>query len=482
MPKIQIEATNLQDTDVERVSLVKHAASRLPFRITKGDNEAMLDLGTLAKRVFKSAPAKPVKPAIAAVLVHKSADMAKLQPLFEKHGLVFTQKGEEGDVLTFAQPDVAATGHEGVLKFDDHIAFVVTGLQDIRVRQPVKKDFDSYDIDSCEFMEVLNTSGFYGSICISVDALRNTIYNAMDEADDASEAAPMVAKAIDDFKAWIMPCVEGVPTQAFKAEAGYYEVIHEANAATQAATSVGPLGGDPGAKQSLASRQDQGPEPYAADAATAGAATALLKLAEGTPAYAYLKKAIGDVYNNLGPEISPTNSAQDAGRVDTGTGGKNPAVAGTGEAPQGTGTKPESGPAEEAQAAGRTDQGQGGKNPAVTGTGEAAQGTDTKKESSPVNAGQGGGEMSGVLKALLLESTADLKAMMTAQLAPVLKDVGQMKTTLGEVTKRVAKAEEAVAGTALVEAGGDTDRTLRVVKTDGVPPLLDTAYNRAAAA
>ena len=99
------------------------------------ENEAMLDLSSLVKRVFKTAEAKP---AIAAVLVHKSVDLTKLQPMFEKHGLVFTQKGAEGDVLTFTQPDVVANGREGVLKFDDHVAFVVTGLQDVRVRQPVR--------------------------------------------------------------------------------------------------------------------------------------------------------------------------------------------------------------------------------------------------------------------------------------------------------------------------------------------------------
>ena len=487
MPKIQIEATNLQDTDVSRVSMVKHAASRLPFRITKGENEAMLDLSSLVKRVFKTAEAKP---AIAAVLVHKSVDLAKLQPMFEKHGLVFTQKGAEGDVLTFTQPDVVATGREAVLKFDDHVAFVVTGLQDVRVRQPVKKDFDSYDIDSCDFMEVLNTSGFYGSVCISVDALRSTIYNVMDEADDASEAAPLVEKAIDAFKAWIMPCIEGVPTQAFKAEAGYYETVHASNAGTQAAAGVGPLGGDPDNKQSLADRQDAGPEPYAADAATAGAVTALLKLTEGTPGHSYLRKAVGDIFNNLGPEISPTNAAQDAGRVDTGTGGKNPAIAGTGEAPIGTGVKPETAPAEEAQSAGRQDQGHGGKDPSVTGTGEASVGTGTAKETSPVNNAQGGqaatvssagGDMSGVLKAMLMEGVADIKALMKQQLAPVLKDVGEMKTTVADVTKRLVKAEEAVAGTALHDAGDDTH--LHVVKNDrsGAPPLLDTAFNRHAA-
>jgi hypothetical protein len=49
------------------------------------------------------------------------------------------------------------------------------------------------------------------------------------------------------------------------------------------------------------------------------------------------------------------------------------------------------------------------------------------------------------------------------------------------VTKRLVKAEEAVAGTALHDAGDDTH--LHVVKNDrsGAPPLLDTAFNRHAA-
>ena len=59
MGRMQIEATELKGTDVSFVSLVKHGANRIPFRIVKEDQEAMLDLGKIGRQMFRKADAKP---------------------------------------------------------------------------------------------------------------------------------------------------------------------------------------------------------------------------------------------------------------------------------------------------------------------------------------------------------------------------------------------------------------------------------------
>ena len=58
MRKLQLKATELVDTDVNFVSLVTRGANRIPFRITKED-EQMLDLHKIARSLFKTADPSP---------------------------------------------------------------------------------------------------------------------------------------------------------------------------------------------------------------------------------------------------------------------------------------------------------------------------------------------------------------------------------------------------------------------------------------
>ena len=54
MSRLEFKATELTDTDVDFVSLVKRGANRLPFRITKGDDE-MIDLYAIGRKMFQKA-------------------------------------------------------------------------------------------------------------------------------------------------------------------------------------------------------------------------------------------------------------------------------------------------------------------------------------------------------------------------------------------------------------------------------------------
>ena len=66
--RIELKATELTNTDVDFVALVKRGANRIPFRITKGD-DAVLDLYKIGRRMFQKAD--PV-PAIAAIVTRKN--------------------------------------------------------------------------------------------------------------------------------------------------------------------------------------------------------------------------------------------------------------------------------------------------------------------------------------------------------------------------------------------------------------------------
>ena len=73
MRKLQLKATELVDTDVNFVSLVERGANRIPFRITKED-EQMLDLHKIGRSLFRKAEPKPE---IVAVIAQKGADPAQ---------------------------------------------------------------------------------------------------------------------------------------------------------------------------------------------------------------------------------------------------------------------------------------------------------------------------------------------------------------------------------------------------------------------
>ena len=58
MAKVVLKATELTNTDVDFVALVKRGANRIPFRITKGD-DAVLDLDKIGRRLFQKADPVP---------------------------------------------------------------------------------------------------------------------------------------------------------------------------------------------------------------------------------------------------------------------------------------------------------------------------------------------------------------------------------------------------------------------------------------
>jgi hypothetical protein len=452
-----MQVTELQDTDVSRVSLVKRASTRLGWRITKGDDEVTLDLGSLVRKAFA---VKKAEPAVIAVLVQKAdtftaGQMAALQ----KAGLVFTQKADLSDgVIQYSQPGSEADGLAQIVKFDGNVGLVVSGIKGLN--SPLKKDFDTWRLDSTNFTEVLNTVGFYPGVCMATDALHSTVRNIMEDAQDASEAAGLIETAFDECKSWITGCVRGIPTQVFKAEVAYAKV-HISNPGADAAAAAGQLGASDDSA-TLAGRQQVGAEPDAGAAATAQLAKTDVKKAA---------------------DASSIDGAQSPSRP-AGSGGKNTQIAGTGTAAVGTDTAKEPSPVEDAQDAGRTDTGHGGVNAQIAGTGSASIGTDTSRETETINTAQGGGakpvtaaggEMAQILKAMQDSMTATF----TAGLAGIKKDVGDLKVTIDGVQSRMVKAEEALNGTVIMDAAGDPNDLRRTRKTEtSAPPLLDTAYDR----
>ena len=456
MPRVQIEATELKNTDVSFVSLVKHGANRIPFRILKEENETMLDLAKIGRTLFRKADAPQ---AVVSVLVRKGADTAALLEALTSAGLVTTQKAEQDDMIVFAQPGAESGDRDGVLQLNADVALVVNSVADLPSR--VQKDFQPWNAEGLTFMQVLNTQSFMPATSMALDALMTTIMNIMDDAEDAGAAATAIGSAIDDFKAYVVPCVQGIPVRAFKADAAVAQMA-----------IAGVVGTDP----SMPGKKPGNQTEVSGSGVGAGAN------ANGTgydpvEDAVHAQKAESSIGVGVNPEPSMVNGRQEPSRP-TGHGGKTPMA---GESSIGVGTSPESAPAEAAQG-GKRPTGHGGKTPMA---GEAPIGTGVNPERGPVEENQATSDnIAALMKGVqdTLASLVQFREDVLGSLTQVQKDVAGVNKSLTEVDARVKKTEEAVLGTSLGDVGEDPEPRQRTTKSDGTPPLLDTGLSRRHAA
>jgi hypothetical protein len=408
LAKIHVDATRLVGCDVNRVSLVKHGANRIPFRIMKEEGEDMLDLQKVGRTLFHKADSAP---GVVAVLVSKTADKEKLLPLLQAAGLNTETEEETEDAIIYKQPNAAEGKTVAVLKLSDDVALAINGLSENPVR--TMKDFETYNLDSTTFTEVMNTNGFFPAVFMTMEAVCKCVSNIMDDADGPNSAKEAIIKAFDDAKNYIAGILDGVPVQAFKADTAvrkYNEVITIQTPQTPSSRPSGVSGG----KQP----------------------------------------------NSL---VANPNSVEASHVMET-----------------------------RGEETGQTMEGrQGGDRPRNVSGGkltEAHNNAGDLNAPSPIQANQATlvNTIVKEMKGLIEESNAGLSTFrddMLAQFEDVKKSVGKVKEEVAAVDARVKKAEEAVTGTAIGEAGDEKPARIRSQKGDGnPPPLLDTAFNRRSAA
>lgn len=206
MSKFEIKATELVGTDVNFVSLVKRGANRIPFRLTKGENE-MFDLHKIGRDLFR----KGDKPAtdIIAVVCQKGVDMKAVAEVFKANGLdpKEFQKHDQNGVVTVAKGDISASEDVKLLKVSNEIAIVY-------------KSFDSSSQGSDDFNQVNSTGGHHLAIMAAHDALGTTMHNALQNAKDPQEAHDKIAAACDAHKEHVTGLTKKLPVRAFKMEVG----------------------------------------------------------------------------------------------------------------------------------------------------------------------------------------------------------------------------------------------------------------------
>ena len=333
MPKFEINATELTDTDVNFVALVKRGANRIPFRITKG-SDAMLDLYSVGRKLFKKADSGVT---VHAAIVQKGADLPAIVSTLKSVGIDVAafEKADQDGLVTLTRKTDEKPADVMLIKMSGDVALAVTGL---------KKGFSGYDFSSSDFGDVHATGSYCSSLSVASDMLQMTISNILYETESPTDAESKISDAIDGFKDYISTLTSALPVQAFKADQALLKaevelakaavdpkkhphagvamaIAHAAHAAASAANQAGTMLGTGDASGGTDDDQETGD--------TSGAAATQSKPAK--PA----KKADGtDAEDADGDEAAKALAKEKAKKADA---GKNGTGAGF-EAGAGTGT------------------------------------------------------------------------------------------------------------------------------------------------
>ena len=123
MGTMRVEANELHGTDVNIVSLVKRAATRLPFRITKEDS-AMLDISKMFLR--KGENVAGVLPAVHSIIVRKDAKNAKeFTAMLAKAGFEVGKPVIKDDCVFYAQKVGDPSADAILIKSNQNVVVIV---------------------------------------------------------------------------------------------------------------------------------------------------------------------------------------------------------------------------------------------------------------------------------------------------------------------------------------------------------------------
>ena len=207
---IEVEATELKNGDIQKISLVTNGAIRQGFKILKTE-EIPQDEPTMGKKIAKFFGQDNDEAAqVAALFVRKSV-APQWVPLIKSHGFRAEKEHAElnGDVLVLKQEgyDEEATGS------------VVAITPDVAVQfDRVVKYFDPYP-ESASFDENIKAAGFYPGLSNALSTLADTVWNVLNDADNTEEASAAIAKQVKAFGVHVNALVTELPNAVFKMEA-----------------------------------------------------------------------------------------------------------------------------------------------------------------------------------------------------------------------------------------------------------------------
>jgi hypothetical protein len=208
MAKKIIEATKLENATVGFISLVERGANRIPFRIMKSDNQesGMIDLGKILKMDGKKTK-KEETPTVVGLVVEKSDNFEEVKAAIVASGFSVDTAVENEDGTVIFKQEEYDLDKCLVVKMSDELVVVMKGFQ-------------PWATDGLSFTETVKSVGFFPSVSIAMDALRDTMYGVLVEAPDGGgpEVIAKMESVLKEFSSYVIDQAKNIPSAVFKCD------------------------------------------------------------------------------------------------------------------------------------------------------------------------------------------------------------------------------------------------------------------------
>jgi len=205
--KVEIEASELVNGDIKKLSLVEHGAIRQPFKILKTEEIASTKGGVrnTINKIFGQSDEQQ----IAALFVRK--DVArKVIPMIKEQGFRVEKDHAEmmGDVLVLKQEGYDPDADLPIVALNTDVAVQLSSLS---------KFFDPFPASS-SFSDNVAAGSFWPGMHNAMESLADTVWNVLNDSDSPDGAASDVAKQVKAFSTHLNNLVAELPTSVFKME------------------------------------------------------------------------------------------------------------------------------------------------------------------------------------------------------------------------------------------------------------------------
>lgn len=208
MVKVTVEANELKNGKIEKISLVRNGAIRQPFKILKTEEipQEHESVGAKLKKFFGS---EEDEARVAALFVRKSAAQRWI-PIIKAQGFRAEKDHAEvdGDMVILKQESYDPEVEGSLVALTPDVAIMLN---------QVVKGFDPYST-SASFDENVKASAFYPGMYHAMESLADTVWNVLNDSDDPEEAAASVAKQVKAFGTYVNDLVKQLPGSVFKME------------------------------------------------------------------------------------------------------------------------------------------------------------------------------------------------------------------------------------------------------------------------
>jgi hypothetical protein len=198
--KIKVVASELVDSDIEMVSLVRHGANRCAFKILKTDEEP-----SIKDRIGNFLNLNSEDAAITAFFIKNDA-LERVLPIFKAAGFKGTPDQFEGvSILKVSNSDTKA-----VFQLSESVA--------VGINQPVKSVADEGIVKA--HAVVIGADGFYPGVHLSTTTLDSIVWNLLNSNDEnlQTDRLEKTEAMLASFRKYVGSLLQVLPKEIFKIE------------------------------------------------------------------------------------------------------------------------------------------------------------------------------------------------------------------------------------------------------------------------